>query len=141
MENKYRILEIKKVNGLGEEEIKYKIQKKFLFWFFNVSLLCKYSETSHSHGNFAFIIKRRYNFHNLDRVKKILSSLENPVRFKYKGCMIEKIFEDDTFKEVFINLNYHRERFKETVYEWSYDLKTLQEKIDRRKIETFRKVL
>ncbi len=140
--SKFRIVKIESTNGKGETTINYKIQKKFLAWFFDYSLTTHYStikDWNAHHWNkpndMAFITKRYYIFDSLERVRVCCSKLESPFLEYYNGDLIKRVFGAHHLDDVFINLSYYAVKNNNFGYEFSDSLEKLKEMIDRRKIK------
>ena len=103
---KYRILKTSVVNGLGESKVDYRIQKKFLFWYFDYSVTFHYVSINArcEPYNMALIRKLVPLFETEDRARQILSRIENQYKEWYNGNFIIGVFNArGGYEDVFIN--------------------------------------
>jgi len=141
---KFRIIKLKVSNSLGETvTIYYKIQKKFLFWFFDYKIKIHYFiiyENGFGEKNIplAILTNRVILFETEEKAKECLNKIKNPFIEWYKGNKIVKCFSDNyNLTDCFINKSYHEYKFGgENGYEFSNNLAELKNSIDRRIIKT-----
>lgn len=143
MKIKYRILKVETTNGNGETSVYYKIQKKFLFWFFDYGITTHYHTHTDSSAVFidkpihiAHLTKRIFLFRTESEAKEYLQKIENPFFEKYKGDLIGRVFDDSRWTDTYINYSYYRRWAGGLGYEFAYTLEELKKKIDRRKTQT-----
>lgn len=140
---KFRIVKSETTNGKGETRSHYKIQKKFLFWFFDYGIKTHYytyTDWNAGHRNMpthmAHITKRIFQFNSEEMAKEYLQKIENPFWETYKGDLIGKVFDDNSWKDTYINYSYSGSWSGGHGYEFSNTLDGLKEMIDRRKTKT-----
>jgi len=84
---KYRIKQITKKWGNGQTKIYYKIQKKNLFGWFDVSEKC----VSGIYSGQVKTTRCVYQYSSLEKAQQALENIKNPFKEKYKGYTIKAI--------------------------------------------------
>ena len=140
---KFRIVKSETVNGKGEVKTHYKIQKKYLFWFFDYGIKTHYytyTDWNAKHRNMpthmAHITKRIFIFDTEAKAKECLNKIEKPFFEKYKGDLIGLVFDDNRWTDVYINYSYSGSWIGGYGYEYSNTIEGLKEMIDKRKTKT-----
>jgi hypothetical protein len=137
---KLRILKEEIENGSGKVEIRYTVQKKFLFWWVTAPILSMYNTDTNWNKKptrIAFLIYRYYYSHSESGAKDLLTKLSNPFIEYYKNNKIIRVQEDnDSTKDVYINTSYGRDSGYSAGYgyEYAYSLDDLKREIDKRVI-------
>lgn len=85
---KYRIVKVEK-EQYGKSKAFYRIEKKFLFWFFP----CKHKVKRYVWRERKDCWNETYNFNTEEQAREALLELNNPFYEKYKGYTIEKIID------------------------------------------------
>lgn len=140
---KFRIVKSETINGKGEVQTQYRIQKKFLFWFFDYGIKTHYFTydiPNAHHKNMpwqiAMLTKRIFIFNTETKAKEFLSKIENPFIEWYKGDKIIRVFHDNNWTDVYVNKSYWGSWSGGIGYEYSKTLTGLKELIDKRKTRT-----
>lgn len=140
---KFRIVKSETTNGKGETRSHYKIQKKFLFWFFDYGIKTHYhtyDDLNAHHRNMpnhmAIMTKRIFIFDTEAMAKEYLNKIENPFVEWYKGDKIIRVFNENQWTDVYINKSYWGSWSAGIGYEYSNTLAGLKEMIDKRKTKT-----
>jgi len=131
-----RVIKKTEIKGNGEEKHTWIIQRKFMFMFW-----INYGITTHyythvdwndrpSHG--AMLTKRVFLFDNENKAFDYLSKIQHGFKEMYKGNEIIRVFNDNTWEDVFINKSNFRYWNNCFCYEYSNSLNGLKEKIDSR---------
>lgn len=128
--SEYRIIKIEEANN-----IYYRIQKKFLIWYF----ACGFIENYFRHNGRALLIYRRYDFTSLETAQYVLEKIKNPFKCVYKGNKIIRVFGDiqdglmiKPLGDIFINKSHTRYWNNSLTYEYSENLDELKRMIDKR---------
>lgn len=139
MSKKFRIIRVETTNGQGESSYYFKIQKRLLFWFFDYGIKSHYhtyTDWNAHHKNMpvhmAMITKRIFIFNDKERASEFLKKIENPFVEYYKGNKIVRVFNDDTWADIYINKSYFGVWKAGVGYEHSGCLNQLKEMIDKR---------
>lgn len=127
---KYRIIEETEFVSGEKSKTRFYIQEKFLTMWFKVSLKFVYYKISDRfviHEDKPLFIKE-------SDAKEILNKIKNPIKEIYKGCVLEKVF-DDNFTDFYINNN-NRKTISNGLkaFEGAKTIEELKKKIDKRDI-------
>jgi hypothetical protein len=140
---RYRIIKTETIRGSGDTKTTYKIQKKFLFWFFDHGIKSHYytyTDWGAIHKgiptHMALITERIFIFNTEVKAREYLNKIKNPFKERYMGDLIVRAFDDDTWADVYINLSYYGRFNGDKGYEYSKSLDGLKEKIAHRKTKT-----
>lgn len=135
---KYRIIKIEKQTNTGKADVHFKIQRKIFFFWVDVALTCHYHTITQWYAqpvNGALLARRIFLYDSLGRAKEMLEKVLNPIKFKYKGERIERVFSDHGLSDVFINRSHYRYGDMDFTkhYEHADSLERLKQLIDARK--------
>ena len=127
---KYRIIEETEFVSGEKSKTRFYIQEKFLTMWFKVSLKFvhyKISDRFVIHEENPLLMKE-------SDAKEILNKIKNPIKEIYKGCVLERVF-DDEFNDFYINNN-NRKTISNGVetFEGAKTIEELKKKIDKRDI-------
>lgn len=127
---KYRIIEETEFVSGEESKTRFYIQEKFLTMWFNISL----TFVSYLVGDKVVISKEEPKFTRESDAKKILEKIKNPIKEVYKGCTLERIF-DNEFNDCYINRdNRSWTSNGESKFEGARTIEELKRNIDKRDI-------
>lgn len=128
--SKYRIIEETEFVSGEKSKTRFYIQEKFLTMWFNISL----TFVSYLVGDKVVIIKEEPKFTRESEAKKILEIIKNPIKEIYKGCTLERIF-DNEFNNFYINRDNRSWTYNgESKFEGARTIEELKRKIDKRDI-------
>jgi len=142
---KFRIVVIETTNGKGETKTSYKIQKKFLFWFFDYNIITHYYTNTNWNAineptHMVFLTKRIFIFNTITKATEYLNKIQNSFIEQYDGDKIIRVFDDYNWTDTYINKSYWSieiDRLGISIgYEYSNNLSSLKEMIDVRKTKT-----
>jgi|SRR6478735_2026890 len=132
---KFRIVKEETLNGNNEIiSTWYKIQKRFLYWYFDYSITIHYTTVTEQNTKpyeMALLKKYKMLYKTEDRAIEVLNKIKNPYVENYKGNKIISVFN---FKcdETYINKSYYDIWAGLNGYEFSSSLLDLKEMIDKR---------
>lgn len=135
MSKKFRIVKVEVTNGLGDTRTEYKIQKKFLFWFFDYAsktLRSTHIDWNHRIRRAAFLNRTFLTLSSEEEAKYYLYKIKNPFLEKYKGNMIGTVIKTSTWKDVYINYSHWAYWRGDRGYEYGDTLEDLKWQIDKR---------
>lgn len=126
----YRIIKIE-----DADNVHYRIQKKFLIWYF----FCGIIENYFRYKGRALLIYKRYEFDSLETAQHVLEKIKNPIKYTYKGNKIIRVFGDvqdglriKPLGDIFINKSHTKYWNGSLTYEFSESLDQLNSMIDKR---------
>ena len=129
---KYRIIEETEYVSGEKSKTRFYIQEKFLTMWFNVSL--KFADYRINEMSNGFVIsKREPVFTKESHAKEILNKIKNPIKEIYKGCVLERVF-DDNFNDCYINNNRKSISYGIEAFECTMTIDELKRNIDKRDI-------
>lgn len=131
----YRIVKIEKLDAVYKDrmDISFKIQQKFLWWWFDRPIKCCYFHSGPNGGitSNAIIEKRNFIFRDTDNANKFLEKyIINPFVEHYKKNKIIRIPQTYNREDIYINISKFYSNYNG--YEYAYSLNELKTKIDRR---------
>lgn len=130
---KYRIIEETEYVSGEKSKTRFYIQEKFLTIWFNVSL--KFADYRINEMSNGFVISKRESvFTKESHAKEILNKIKNPIKEIYKGCVLERVF-DDNFNDCYINNNKRKSiSYGVEAFECTMTIDELKRNIDKRDI-------
>lgn len=135
---KYRILEITKINGLGEKTFEYVIQKKYFFFYLDLTLdvyeLASFDSFSTKKAN--SVDEKEFSFPTYNEAEKFVSNLLWYQDFYYKGKKVKGVIND---KDEFFYIIPSTRAFDG--FEYGMDIIEVKNKIDRMEKNISKKVM
>jgi hypothetical protein len=140
----FRVIEVTSIDGNGKGMIKYKLEKKFIFFWVTAFFKCHYNTHYDWNSPVPFgarLIDRSYVFDDFDDAKSAIDKLEHPFIEWHHDCLIERVFEEYTLRDVFINKSNYIIWNRSRCYEFNRDLEELKRRINARTIKSFERII